>query len=164
MPDTSSISIIFDLTNNAVFSRIAKGAANRFFAVRLTVPGRGTLLRRCVAEFAFIPTLAAGFWATPASPPDSRWRTMRTRARPRPAESIDAGGAAGSWRLVRTTTATAETGGAAILHTAVIERSDPRLAGPMLKLSSSWSKLFRRTLGRKSAYARQEKRSEIMER
>jgi len=49
------------------------------------------------------------------------------------AESIDAGGAAGSWRLVRSPTATAETGEAAILHTADIERSDPRLAGLMLR-------------------------------
>ena len=48
-------------------------------------------------------------------------------------ESIEAGGAAGSWRLVRSATATAATGEAAILHTADIERSDPRLAGLMLR-------------------------------
>jgi hypothetical protein len=45
------------------------------------------------------------------------------------AESIDAGGAAGSRRLVQSTTATAGTGEAVILHTVAIERSDPRLAG-----------------------------------
>jgi hypothetical protein len=32
----SSKSIIFNRTDNAAFSRIAKGSANRFFAVRLT--------------------------------------------------------------------------------------------------------------------------------
>jgi hypothetical protein len=54
-------------------------------------------------------------------------------ANPSPPESIEAGGAAGSWRLVRTATATAAKGEAAILHTADIERSDPRLAGLMLR-------------------------------
>lgn len=37
--DTSSNSIIFDRTDNAAFSRIAKGSANRFFPVRLTAQG-----------------------------------------------------------------------------------------------------------------------------
>jgi hypothetical protein len=54
-------------------------------------------------------------------------------ANPNSPESIEAGGAAGSWRLVRSATATAATGEAAILHTADIERSDPRLAGLMLR-------------------------------
>jgi len=64
MSDTSSVSIIFDRTNNAAFSRIAKGAANRFLRCGYISPGRGALMRRCVAEFGFILTLAAGFQAT----------------------------------------------------------------------------------------------------
>jgi hypothetical protein len=42
-------------------------------------------------------------------------------ANPSSPESIEAGGAAGSWRLVRSATATAKKGEAAILHTADIE-------------------------------------------
>lgn len=40
---------------------------------------------------------------------------------------------AGSWRLVRSATAAAGTGALAIQHTADLERSDPRLAGFMLR-------------------------------
>ncbi|MGC2223442.1 MAG: hypothetical protein WA624_14340 [Methylocella sp.] len=54
-------------------------------------------------------------------------------ANPSSRESIEAGGAAGSWRLARTATATAAKGEAAVLHTADFERSDPRLAGLMLR-------------------------------
>jgi hypothetical protein len=54
-------------------------------------------------------------------------------ANPSSLESIEAGGAAGSWRLVQSATATAAKGEAAILHTADIERSDPHLAGLMLR-------------------------------
>jgi hypothetical protein len=49
------------------------------------------------------------------------------------AESIDAGGAAGSRRLVQSTTATTGTGEAAILHAVAIKQSNPRLAGLMLR-------------------------------
>lgn len=38
MTGTSSISIIFDRTDKAEFSRIVKGLANRFFAVQLNAP------------------------------------------------------------------------------------------------------------------------------
>lgn len=48
-------------------------------------------------------------------------------------DSTDAFRAAGSWRLVRTALATAATSEAAVLHTADFERSDPRLAGLMLR-------------------------------
>jgi hypothetical protein len=56
MPDTSAISIIFDRTDNLAFSRIAKGLANGFFAVRLTAPREGYLdvsMRRGPRTLAF---------------------------------------------------------------------------------------------------------------
>ena len=40
-------------------------------------------MRRCVADSGYFLALAAGFWGTPASPPNSPWRTMRTGAWPR---------------------------------------------------------------------------------
>jgi hypothetical protein len=87
---TSSVSIISDRTDNVAFSTIAKDSANRFFAVRLTAP-RGTSMRRCVADSGFFLLWRPGFRATPAS-----------------------AGTAGSWRLARSSTATAKTGAAAI--------------------------------------------------
>ncbi|MGQ0445741.1 MAG: hypothetical protein ACT4O2_11625 [Beijerinckiaceae bacterium] len=48
-------------------------------------------------------------------------------------DSNDAFGSAGSWRLVRNALANATTSEAAVLHTADFERSDPRLAGLMLR-------------------------------
>ncbi len=61
MPGTSSISFIFDRTDNAAFSRFAKGLANRFFAVRLIAPRKRYLdasMRRGLWLFL---TSAAGF-------------------------------------------------------------------------------------------------------
>jgi hypothetical protein len=49
------------------------------------------------------------------------------------AESTDAAGKARSWRLVRSAGANTEPGELAIIHTADFERSDPRLAGLMLR-------------------------------
>lgn len=102
-------------------------------------------MRRCVADFGFILTLAAGLRATAVPPPDSPWRTMRTgKAAPAPggkpscAKTIDAGGVAGLWRLAPSVTETAETEEASILHTADIERSGQRLAGLMLPCRKRW--------------------------
>jgi hypothetical protein len=106
MPDTSAISIIFDRTDNAAFSRIAKGSANRFFALRLTAPREGYLDASMRRGLWFFLILAAGFRATPASPPDGhggRCEPERGRAgdrrQPQPCR-IDAAGAAGSWRRI----------------------------------------------------------------
>jgi hypothetical protein len=52
--------------------------------------GRSTLMRRCVADSGFFLTLAVGFWGTPASPPNSPWRTMRTGAWPRRRSATEA--------------------------------------------------------------------------
>jgi hypothetical protein len=122
MPDTASISITFDRTDNAAFSGIAKGSANRFFAMRLTCSKEGTLMRRCVADFGFFFCWRPGLSGNPGVVRRIRLGGHRSNAaraiggNPSSAESIDAGGAA--WRLVRSTTATA--GEAAILHTADI--------------------------------------------
>jgi hypothetical protein len=65
MPDTSSISITFDRTDNAAFSGFAKGSANGFFAARLTAPREGYFdasMRRGLWLFI---TLAAGLWGNP---------------------------------------------------------------------------------------------------
>jgi hypothetical protein len=48
-------------------------------------------------------------------------------------DSTDSAGKAHSWRLVRSAGTNAEPGASAILHTADFERSDPRLAGLMLR-------------------------------
>jgi hypothetical protein len=40
-------------------------------------------MRRCVADSGYFLALAAGFWGTPASPPNSPWPAMRTGAWPR---------------------------------------------------------------------------------
>jgi len=48
-------------------------------------------------------------------------------------KTIDAAGTNPSWRLVRSAGANAEAKASAILHTADFERSDPRLAGLMLR-------------------------------
>jgi hypothetical protein len=128
-------------TDNGAFFMIAKDSAHRFFAVRLTSPGEGYLgasMRRGLWLFL---TLAAGLSGTPGIAGGSALADDANPGKAAPAiggspssaESIDAGGSAGSWRLVRSPAATAETGEAAILHTADIERSDPRLAGLMLR-------------------------------
>jgi hypothetical protein len=83
MPDTSAISIIFDRTDDAAFSRIAKGSANRFFALRLTAPREGTWMRRCVADSGFFLFWRRAFGQPRHRPPDSPWRTVRTGAWPR---------------------------------------------------------------------------------
>ena len=48
-------------------------------------------------------------------------------------DSTNSAGKARSWRLVRSAGTNAEPGASAILHTADFERSDPRLAGLMLR-------------------------------
>jgi hypothetical protein len=96
-------------------------------------------MRRCIADLGFFLTLAAALAGNSGIGPgfalaDGASRSMAAPAiggNPSSPELIDAGGAAGSWRLVRSATATAATGEAAILHTADFERSDPRLAGLM---------------------------------
>jgi hypothetical protein len=73
------------------------------------------------------PRIAAGFALA-----DEAHRSKAAPAiggNPSSAGSIDADGAAGSRRLVRRTTTTAETSEAAKSQTADIERFDPRLAG-----------------------------------
>ncbi|MGH6858536.1 MAG: hypothetical protein ACRECP_13095 [Methylocella sp.] len=84
--------------------------------------------------------MAAGLWGNPgvaagfAMADDANWSKAAPaiNGNPSAVESNDAGGAAGSRRLVGSTTATAGTGAAAILRTPNIERSDRRLAGLML--------------------------------
>jgi hypothetical protein len=86
-------------------------------------------------------TLAAGLWGNPGVAAGFAMADDANRSKAAPAiggnpssvESIDAGGAAGSWRLVQSTTATAGTGEVAILHNLDIERPDPSLAGLMLR-------------------------------
>jgi hypothetical protein len=86
-------------------------------------------------------TLAAGHWgnsgiAAEFAMADDANRSMAAPVidgNPSSAESIDAAGAAGSCRLVRSATTTAETGAAAIPHAVDIERSDPCLAVLMLR-------------------------------
>jgi hypothetical protein len=105
-----------------------------FFCGAVNCPREGCLhasMRRGLWLF-----LASAAWGTPASPPNSPWRSAnRSMAAPAiggnrsSAESIYVGG---SWRRIRRTTATAGTGAAAIPH-AVDRASDPRLAGPMLQ-------------------------------
>jgi len=98
-------------------------------------------MRRWVAGFGFIPSLAAGLSGNPGIAAGFAMADDANRSKAAPAlggnpsfaESIDAGGAAGSRHLVQSSTATAGTGEAAILHTVAIERSDPRLAGFMLR-------------------------------
>jgi hypothetical protein len=93
---------------------------------------------RCVADFGFFLAMTAALSANPGIAPKFAQADDASRSTAAPAiggnpsspESIDAGGAAGSWRLVRSTAAAGE---AAILHTVGIERSDPRLAGLMLR-------------------------------
>lgn len=85
--------------------------------------------------------LVAELWGNPgiaaeAVVADGTFSSQATPAiggNPSSGESIDAAGAAGSWRRVRPATATAGAGALAILHTADFERSDPRLAGLMLR-------------------------------
>lgn len=74
---------------------------------------------------AAAPAVADGAYPSKAAP--------STGGNPSSGEPTDAEGAAGSWRLVRNAAATDGTGTAAILHTADFERSDPRLAGLMLR-------------------------------
>ena len=98
-------------------------------------------MRRCVMDLGFFLTLAAALSGNSGIGPGFALADDASRSKAAPAiganpsspESIEAGGAAGSWRLVRSATATAAKGEAAILHTADIERSDPRLAGLMLR-------------------------------
>jgi hypothetical protein len=52
---------------------------------------------------------------------------------PSPSEQINAARMAPSWRLVRSAGPNGEPGASAILHTVDFERSDPRLAGLMLR-------------------------------
>ena len=89
--------------------------------------GRSALIRRVLWLFL---TLAAGLSGNPGIAPRIALADDAGRSKAAP---LDAGGAAGSWRFFRSATATAATGAAAILHTADIERSDPRLAGLMLR-------------------------------
>jgi hypothetical protein len=83
MTGTSAICTIFERTDNAAFSRIAKGLANRFFAVRLTAPREGyldALMRRGLWLFL---TSAAGLWGNSgiasAMMPRQARRPSRTR-------------------------------------------------------------------------------------
>jgi hypothetical protein len=134
---------------------------------------------RCVMDLGFFLTLAAALSGNFGIGPGFALADDASRSKAAPAiganpsspQSIEADGAAGSWRLVRTATATAAKGEAAILHTADIERSDPRLGGSCCdaeekasKQSSSWSNLFRRTPGRKSPCARRDKNPNLLER
>jgi hypothetical protein len=50
-----------------------------FFAVQLTARRRGTFCVDASRTLALY-LLAVGFWGTPASPPNSPWRTTRTGA------------------------------------------------------------------------------------
>ena len=106
-----------------------------------TVPREGCLdasMRRgpwlflsLAATLSGNPGIAAGFAMADAA--SGSKAAPAIGGNPSSPESIDAGGAAGSWRLVGSPAVTAEIGEAAILHTADIERSDPRLAGLMLR-------------------------------
>jgi hypothetical protein len=78
--------------------------------------------------------------------------------------------AAGSWRIIRSTTATAGTAEAA-LSPVDFELSYPRLPGfccnsegKASKLLSSWSHFSRRTHSRKSPYPRWDKNPDLRER
>jgi hypothetical protein len=70
-------------------------------------------MHRRVADFGLFLIWRPGFGGTSAAPPNSPWRTMRTGAWPRRRSKL-VSGAAGSWRRIRRTMATAGTGTAAI--------------------------------------------------
>ena len=128
----------------------------------------------------FMAAFGGGFRATPGiaagfAMADDASRTKTATAiggNPSSAESIDAGGAAGSRRRGRRTAATAGTGVAAILRAADIERSGSRLAGLMLRCGKQRieavvvvaENLICRTHGRKSSDARRDKNPKLLER
>ena len=120
-------------------------------------------MRRCVADSGYFLALAAGFWGTPGIAAEFAMAGDANRSMAAPAidgnrssaESIYAGGAAGSWRRIRRTTATAGTGAAAIPH--AMDRAVRSAFGvphvPMRKA--------RHQNGRESPYARGDTGAEI---
>jgi hypothetical protein len=102
--------------------------------------GRGTFMRRCVADSGYFLALAAGFWGTPASPPNSPWPAMRTGAWPRRRSTATEALPNQSMPVARPVPGVASGGprrppGQARRpsHTRWIEQSDPRLACPMFR-------------------------------
>ena len=66
------------------FPGLRKVRQTVFFCGAVNCPSGGVpLMRRCVADSGYFLALAAGFWGTPASPPNSPWPAMRTGAWPR---------------------------------------------------------------------------------
>lgn len=96
---------------------------------------------KCIADLGWLLTLVAALCANPGTAPSLALADGANGRRAAPAiggksssqDSTDAFRAAGSWRLVRNSLAAAATSEAAVLHTADFERSDPRLAGLMLR-------------------------------
>ncbi|MGH6842750.1 MAG: hypothetical protein ACREDV_11800 [Methylocella sp.] len=97
-------------------------------------------MRKLIAVLGFVLTLAAALCGNLCIAPrlaladesNARSAAPAIRGKSSSQESNDAFRAAG-WRLVRNALATAATSEAAVLHTADFERSDPRLAGLMLR-------------------------------
>jgi hypothetical protein len=98
-------------------------------------------MAQCIAGLGLLLTMAAALFGNLGIAPRLALADGANGRRAAPAigdnsslqDSTDASRAAGSWRLVRTAIATGATSEAAILHTADFERSDPRLAGLMLR-------------------------------
>jgi hypothetical protein len=96
---------------------------------------------QCIADLGLLLTLVAALCGSLGIAPRLALADDANGSRAAPAiagnsssqDSTDAFRAAGSWRLVRNAMATAATSEAAVLHTADFERSDPRLAGLMLR-------------------------------
>jgi hypothetical protein len=129
------------------FQGMQKVRQTVFFAARFIAPREGyhdASMRRGL--WLFVP-MAAGPSSNPGIAAGFAMEDDANRSKAAPvigrgpsyAESIDAGGAAGSRRVAQNTTATAGKGEAAILYTVAIERSDPRLAGLMLRCEQQGS-------------------------
>jgi hypothetical protein len=122
--------------------------------------GRGTLMRRCVADSGYFLALAAGFWGTPASPPNSPWPAMQTGAWPRRRSTATEALPNQSMPVARPVPGVASGGprrppGQARRpsRTRWIEQSDPRLACPNAERKHQ--------NGRESPYARGDTGAEI---